>query len=141
MTQDELDHADTQRSQHDKDEANTKPAHAVGYAWRATFDGLMLDITKPNQPVEISIRSDGTVLWVNVGVTCVLRICQMHEGLELEDARPIIKLNQDPDIKGFGSFLKDHNCNLCSCKDYDGLKTDQGNWTRCNCGHIAQDHS
>jgi hypothetical protein len=37
----------------------------------------MLDITAPDHPVEVQIREDETVLWVNVDGLCVLRICRM----------------------------------------------------------------
>ena len=35
-----------------------------------------LDITKPEM-VEVSLREDGKVLWVNVDGRCVLRVCQI----------------------------------------------------------------
>jgi hypothetical protein len=44
------------------------------------------DITAPEHPVEVDIRFDGQVLWVNVDGKCVLRICQMP-GLILNDQR------------------------------------------------------
>jgi len=46
----------------------------------------MLDITAPEYPIEISIRDDGKVLWVNVDGKCVLRICQIP-GIKLNDER------------------------------------------------------
>ena len=46
----------------------------------------MQDITAPKYPVEVDIRNDGEVLWVNVDGKCVLRICQMS-GLILCDKR------------------------------------------------------
>lgn len=42
-----------------------------------------LDITRPRDGVEVRIRDDGSVLWVNVGPQCVLRICQMNEPPEI----------------------------------------------------------
>lgn len=45
-----------------------------------------LDITHP-QVVEVRIREDGTVLWVNVDGICRLRICQIGH-LKLNDDRP-----------------------------------------------------
>jgi hypothetical protein len=44
-----------------------------------------LDITGPEE-VEIMIKEDGKVLWVNVGGLCVLRICKIGK-LTLEDKR------------------------------------------------------
>lgn len=37
----------------------------------------MVDIQSPKSGVEIIIRSDGTVLWVNVDGECRLRICKI----------------------------------------------------------------
>jgi hypothetical protein len=36
-----------------------------------------LDITKPDIGVEIQIKDDSKVIWVNVDGICVLRICQI----------------------------------------------------------------
>lgn len=36
-----------------------------------------IDITKPDAGVEISIKDDGTVIWINVDGICVLRVCQI----------------------------------------------------------------
>lgn len=46
----------------------------------------MLDITAPKGPVQIDIKSDGKVIWINVEGICVLRICQI-EKLEITDQR------------------------------------------------------
>ena len=35
----------------------------------------LLDITDPDGPIEIKVRHDGKVIWVNVGHKCALRIC------------------------------------------------------------------
>lgn len=53
-----------------------------------TYDGSqpMLDITEPTVPVEIQIRNDGRVLWINMGGRCVVRICRIGE-LVVTDAR------------------------------------------------------
>jgi hypothetical protein len=45
----------------------------------------MLDITAPTL-VEVQVRRDGRVLWVNVDGACKLRICQIGE-LVLVDER------------------------------------------------------
>jgi hypothetical protein len=47
--------------------------------------GDMVDITAP-KGVQVQIRADGKVLWVNVDGKCVLRCCQI-EVLDVEDAR------------------------------------------------------
>lgn len=39
-------------------------------------DQPFLDITAPENTVEVEARKDGKVLWVNVDGICVLRICQ-----------------------------------------------------------------
>jgi hypothetical protein len=48
----------------------------------------MIDIAEP-EVVEIRIRSDGKVIWVNVNGKCYLRICQIKH-LDLEDERTIV---------------------------------------------------
>lgn len=47
--------------------------------------GEMMDITAP-KGVQVQIREDGKVLWVNVDGMCVLRCCQI-EVLDVEDNR------------------------------------------------------
>jgi hypothetical protein len=47
-----------------------------------------LDLTAPLHEVEILIREDGSVLWVNVDGINRLRICQIPQGvLKIEDHR------------------------------------------------------
>lgn len=48
----------------------------------------MLDITEP-ELVEIDIRSDGTVIWVNIDGICRLRVCRVTQ-LILNDNRTIV---------------------------------------------------
>lgn len=43
------------------------------------------DITAPEYPVEVEIRSDGKVLWVHVDGITVLRICQMKHPVQIID--------------------------------------------------------
>lgn len=45
-----------------------------------------LDITGA-ETVEISIRSDGKVLWVNVDGTLALRVCRITSPIIIEDER------------------------------------------------------
>lgn len=40
------------------------------------LSGNMIDITAP-EIVEVSIRPDGKVLWINVNGICVLRACNI----------------------------------------------------------------
>lgn len=47
--------------------------------------GELMDITAP-KAVQIQVRADGKVIWVNVDGLCVLRCCQI-EVLEVEDNR------------------------------------------------------
>lgn len=46
----------------------------------------MLDITGAEY-VQVAIRDDGKVLWVNTEQGCVLRICQV-KNIEIVDERP-----------------------------------------------------
>lgn len=39
---------------------------------------MALDITEPDQPVEIKTAENG-VVWINIGAVCVLRICRVKE--------------------------------------------------------------
>lgn len=48
---------------------------------------LMLDLEDPDAGVEVMIRSDGKVLWINVDGKCVLRICQIEVPIEINDER------------------------------------------------------
>lgn len=48
--------------------------------------GKQMDITGANI-VDVQIRADGTVIWVNVDGVCKLRICRI-EKLTVEDNRP-----------------------------------------------------
>jgi hypothetical protein len=50
------------------------------------FNGTQLDISAPKYPVEVKVRADGLVMWVNVGPVNVLRICQVHT-IVVEDGR------------------------------------------------------
>lgn len=45
-----------------------------------------LDIVNPMTPVEVEIRQDGKVLWVNIDGICRLRVCQISH-LILKDNR------------------------------------------------------
>jgi hypothetical protein len=47
----------------------------------------MLDITGA-QKVEIEIRADGKVVWVNVDDVCRLRVCRI-EGITINDYREV----------------------------------------------------
>ena len=53
----------------------------------------MLDITGA-KTVEVLIRSDGKVLWINTEEGCVLRICRI-ENLYVSDERKIGNLVED----------------------------------------------
>ena len=47
-----------------------------------------LDVTGPTTgEVEVSIREDGRVLWVNVGGVCLLRICRIVGEVQIDDRR------------------------------------------------------
>jgi hypothetical protein len=47
---------------------------------------IALDITAPNHSVQIEIREDGQVIWVNIDGVCALRVCRIPK-LELNDSR------------------------------------------------------
>jgi hypothetical protein len=53
----------------------------------------IIDITAP-QHVEVRIRRDGKVVWINVDGTCVMRTCQIKQ-LELVDERHDLSQNTD----------------------------------------------
>ncbi len=55
--------------------------HSEGHK---TYDGGMLDITAPDY-VEIVIKEDGKVVWINTG-GCVFRACRIGQ-LVIEDRR------------------------------------------------------
>jgi hypothetical protein len=46
----------------------------------------MIDITGPGV-VEVTVREDGSVLWINVDGICRLRICQIQQRLIIDDQR------------------------------------------------------
>jgi hypothetical protein len=48
----------------------------------------LVDITAP-QNVEIKIRSDGKVVWINIDGVCRLRACQVPK-IDIIDARPLM---------------------------------------------------
>lgn len=45
-----------------------------------------IDITAPRVGVEISVRADGKVVWINVDGVCALRVCQIPD-LTINDER------------------------------------------------------
>lgn len=45
-----------------------------------------MDITEPKYTVEVRIRHDGKVVWINIGGMCVFRACQIDK-LYVEDER------------------------------------------------------
>jgi hypothetical protein len=47
-----------------------------------SYDDTMLDITGAGV-VQIDVKIDGSVLWVNIDGMCVLRVCQIKQGIEL----------------------------------------------------------
>ncbi len=53
----------------------------------AIEQGKALDLEAPEVGVEVAIRDDGGVLWVNVDGVCVLRICQIKAPIDVCDAR------------------------------------------------------
>ncbi len=65
----------------------------------------MIDITAPKYPVEVGIRHDGKVLWVNVDGKCILRICQisamtLHDNRNIRTRRANLKELDRLTIKG-----------------------------------------
>jgi hypothetical protein len=53
----------------------------------------MIDITAPSD-VEVKIRGDGKVVWVNIDGICKLRACRIGK-LELVDERQIMKKDSE----------------------------------------------
>jgi hypothetical protein len=64
----------------------------------AVIDGVelrgrkgFLDITGADLDIEIEVRGDGKVLWVNMG-PCVFRVCRIRGKVEITDRRrPIVR--------------------------------------------------
>lgn len=54
---------------------------------RVTIWDSTLDIAEPQTDVEVEIRADGKVLWVNVEGKCVLRICRIESDITIKDKR------------------------------------------------------
>lgn len=50
-------------------------------------DAKMMDLEDPTVGIEVSIRADGQVLWINVDGRCLLRICQIKVPIEITDDR------------------------------------------------------
>lgn len=58
----------------------------------------MLDITAP-KIVEVLVRVDEKVLWVNVDGVCVLRVCQIPEnGLHVDNPGSQVELEVQQDF-------------------------------------------
>jgi len=55
----------------------------------------MLDITAP-KVVDITIRSDGKVVWVNVDGICRFRACRIQETLVVHDERGAENVTETP---------------------------------------------
>ena len=60
----------------------------------------LLDFAVSDLPVEVRVRQDGEVLWINVGPKCVLRICGIKE-IVVEDDRPKLFPDDDPNVVPF----------------------------------------
>lgn len=56
---------------------------------RVSFDKNLnaTDVTGARD-VEIQIRSDGKVIWINEGSRCLLRVCCIAGQIKIEDMRP-----------------------------------------------------
>jgi hypothetical protein len=63
--------------------------------------GAQIDITRP-KAVEVRLRNDGSVLWINVDGVCVLRCCQI-KNMELIDERTNGAFNLSDEIIGDGA--------------------------------------
>ena len=46
-------------------------------------DAGMVDVEAPEHGIDITIRDDGKVVWVNVDGKCLLRICQNTTPIEV----------------------------------------------------------
>jgi hypothetical protein len=51
---------------------------------QSTYDDGMLDITAPDGPVEVKLREDRQVLWVNINGKCRLRVCRIDHEVIIE---------------------------------------------------------
>lgn len=62
-----------------------------------------LDVTAPEESVEIQIRADGAVLWIHIDGRTLCRICRIPAGkITMQDDRP--SSLQDDEIKGLRAF-------------------------------------
>ena len=50
------------------------------------IEGILRNITQPNFPVEVSWNKAKTVLWINIGPACVMRICRIKELIIQQEA-------------------------------------------------------
>jgi hypothetical protein len=62
-----------------------KGVHMTTYMVSEIGDIKQLDITAPAEIVEVQIREDKKVIWVNVDGVCCLRICQIPKLKVLTD--------------------------------------------------------
>lgn len=58
------------------------------------MESRMVDVANPERGVEVRVRADGSVLWVNVDGVCVCRVCGMVPGIlsvvnEAEETRSV----------------------------------------------------
>lgn len=100
--------------------------------------GQLKDITGA-QEVEVSIRSDSKVLWINVDGTCQLRICNI-DNLTLDDHRKPPKRPRPTKWETEAMRLKDQNVSLLSVlelaldpfnqatRNPDGFTTGEPSW-------------
>ncbi len=52
-----------------------------------SYDGQLFDVTDVDH-LQIEIRADGAVIWLNTKEGCLVRVCQIGQ-LELVDNRPV----------------------------------------------------
>jgi hypothetical protein len=61
---------------------------------QSTYDDGMLDITAPDGPVEVKVREDRQVLWVNINGKCRLRVCQIDHEVIIDESKIVeVKLS------------------------------------------------
>lgn len=69
-----------------------------------------LDITNPMTEVEVEIRRDGTVLWVNIGGICRLRVCQISALILIDNReKPVPEATQVARLENWSVVYGDIN--------------------------------
>lgn len=59
----------------------TAEGHLEGLYERASFDGVLYDISNPLQPVQVIVDRKAGTIYINIGSRCVARVCGTRKQL------------------------------------------------------------